>query len=143
MERFSRAEIYLHLIWATYRRIPVLVGDAERVAYACIVREVKRAGCKLLAIGGMPDHVHVALALAPSIAPARLVQQMKGVSSAAVRTQVLLGEPWGWQDGYGAYSFSRSHMDRVISYVRNQKQHHRSDSTWPAWETTAADERQR
>lgn len=134
VERRSRSEIYLHLVWATYRRMPLLTGELERAAYACIMEEAKKAGCDVLALGGMPDHVHVAVRVPTTIAPAALVKAMKGVSSTVVRRQVLPGETFGWQDGYGAFSFSRSHRERVVAYVRNQKRHHAEASTWLEWE---------
>lgn len=128
LERASRSEIYLHLVRATYRRMPLVTGDVERAVYACIMDQARKAGCELLAIGGMPDHVHVAVRVPPTAAPATLAKQMKGVSSTMIRTQVRPGEFFGWQDGYGAFSFSRSHVERVVAYVRNQKTHHGASS---------------
>lgn len=134
----SRTELYVHMVWATYRRMPLVVGDVEQAVYASIKREAQDMGCEILAIGGMPDHVHVALRMATTVAPAQLAKKVKGVSSTLVRREILPGETFGWQDGYGAFSFSRSHCEKVIAYVRNQKRHHESSTTWNAWEPSYA-----
>jgi len=135
MERRSRSEIYLHFVWATYRRMPLVTDEIERAVYACIVESARKEGCEILAVGGMPDHVHVAAKVPPRVAPAMLVKQMKGISSTLVRKQLLPGETFGWQDGYGAFSFSRSHRERVVAYIRNQKRHHAEAAIWAEWES--------
>ena len=130
--------MYLHFVWATYRRMPLVVEEIERAVYACILEEARKAGCEVLAIGGMPDHVHVAVHAPATVAPAVLARQMKGVSSTLVRREVRPGDTFGWQDGYGVFSFSRSHRDRVVAYIRNQKRHHLEASTWGEWEPADA-----
>ena len=57
----SNLEYYLHLVWATYQREPRLVGDTEEIVYACIQAELRRMKCTLLALGGVADHVHLAV----------------------------------------------------------------------------------
>lgn len=131
----SRAEVYLHFVWATYRRLPLLTPGVEQAVYRCILRQVRDAGCEVLAIGGMPDHVHLAVRMATTAAPADLAQRAKGVSSTVAR-RMLGGDTFGWQDGYGVFSFSRSHARRVVAYVRNQRRHHGAADLWPEWEPT-------
>ena len=102
--------------------------------YVCIIDECKCLRCEVLAIGGMPNHVHLAVRVPATVATSRLMNQVKGVSSALVRNQLLPGELFGWQDGYAVFSFSRSHHDRVVAYIRNQKEHHATGAVWDAWE---------
>ena len=64
---------------------------------------------------------------------------MKGVSTNFVRDQLQTGEPFNWQDGYGVFSVSRSHVKRVIAYVENQKQHHASNKLWSEREEDGED----
>jgi putative transposase len=130
----SRVDILLHVVWATYRRLPLLSAEIEQPVYACLMGSARRTGCEVIALGGMPDHVHVALRLSPETSPAAVVRRMKGVSSTLVRKRLLPGGTFGWQDGYGAFSFSRSHLPKVVSYIRNQKQHHTARDLWPDWE---------
>ncbi|CAN5727375.1 IS200/IS605-like element ISEc46 family transposase [soil metagenome] len=135
--RQSMAEIYLHFVWATYQRMPLLGDDVERAVYACIAGECKRLRCEVLAIGGMPDHVHLAVRVPATVAPFKLMNQVKGVSSALVRKQLLSGELFGWQDGYAVFSFSRTHRERVVAYIRCQERHHATGELWKEWEQIA------
>ncbi len=73
--------MYLHFVWATKRRLPLIVPEVERRLYGCISAEARRLGCEVLAVGGMPDHVHLAVAMPTVLSPAKLMQQVKGVSS--------------------------------------------------------------
>ena len=91
----------------------------------------------MLAIGGMPDHVHLAVRVPATVAPFKLMNQVKGVSSALVRKQLLSGELFGWQDGYAVFSFSRSHRERVVAYIRCQERHHATGELWKEWEQIA------
>lgn len=136
--RQSRAEIYLHFVWATYQRMPLLRAEVERGVYACVMDECRRLRCEVLAIGGMPDHVHLAVRVPATVAPSKLMNQVKGVSSALVRNQLPPGELFGWQDGYAVFSFSRSQRERVVAYIRNQEQHHAKGDLWNAWEQIGA-----
>jgi REP element-mobilizing transposase RayT len=73
------------------------------------------AGCAVLAIIGMPDHVHLVLQTPTILAPARLMQRVKGISSTFARDHFDLDKPFGWQDNYAVFSFSHSHLKRVIT----------------------------
>src|SRR5579884_777982 len=130
----SKAEIYLHFVWATYRRLPLVSAEVEQALYACIMEEARRCDCETLAIGGMPDHVHLVVQIPTVCSAAKLMQRVKGVSSALARQQLVPGELFGWQDAYGVFSVSRSHKGRVVAYVHNQKRHHAAGKLWPEWE---------
>ncbi len=134
MERKNHVEVYLHFVWATKLRLPLIAPEIERRLHGCISAEARRLGCEVLAVGGMPDHVHLAVPMPTVLSPAKLMQQVKGVASRfASEHLVPQGELFVWQEGYGVFSFSRSHLDRVIRYIRNQKQHHTSGDMWPTW----------
>ena len=130
----SKAEIYVHFVWATHRRLPIVTPEIAPAVYRCIMSEANALKCEVLAIGGIADHIHLAVRLPTTLAPATLMQRVKGVSSAFGRDQVGAGNTFGWQDGYGVFSFSRSHRERVIHYVRNQEQHHAMGTLWMEWE---------
>jgi putative transposase len=136
----SKAEVYLHFIWTTHQRTPLVSPDVEEAIYACIVNEARRLGGWVYAIGGMPDHVHLVVKMPTKVSPAQLMQQVKGVSSAFARDQLFRGKMFRWQEGYGVFSISRSHRDRVIAYVQNQKQRHAKAKVWEDWESPEADE---
>lgn len=132
--RRSKSEIYLHFIWATYHRSSWITPNLEARLYACIQAECSKLDCEVLAIGGMPDHVHLAVKAPTKVSPARLTQHVKGISSAVMREVVDRNEGFGWQDNYAVFSFSRSHKNRVIAYIKGQKHHHSSGTVWPEWE---------
>ena len=131
----SHVENYHHFVWATHRRQPLLSPDWERAVYRCIQAEVTQLQSKVLALNGMPDHVHLVVRLHSTVTCARLANQVKGVSSRLLNTlRDEFSEPFRWQDGYACFSLSRSHLPRVIAYVEGQKGHHANDKTWPQWE---------
>ncbi len=134
--RRSKAEIYLHLVWGTWERLPLVTPDIERELYRCIENEARQLKCVVLAIGGMPDHVHLIVRVPTLVSAARLAQQVKGVSSTFVRNQLRIGELFRWQEGYGVFSISRSHLKRAIAYVEKQKRHHACCKLWAEWEET-------
>ena len=127
----SNLEYYLHLVWATYQREPLLVGDTEEIVYACIQAELRRMKCTLLAMGGVADHVHLAVQPPALLGPGQIAKQIKGSSSRFLDSK---GVPFKWQGGYGCFSLSRPHLKAVIPYVQNQKRHHAERNLWPAWE---------
>jgi putative transposase len=135
--RQTKAEIYLHLVWATWRRQPLVTEEIERAVYRCIEKEVRRLQCNVLAIGGMPDHVHLVVKIRTTVSAAQLAQKVKGVSSTLARDQLLPPDTFfGWQDGYAVFSISRNHVKRVIAYVEDQKRHHSKGTLWTDWEET-------
>jgi putative transposase len=94
-----------------------------------------RLGCDILALNGMPDHVHVVVKLHASVSYSQFANQIKGVSSALLNDlREENTEIFRWQSGYASFSLSRSHLSRVVAYVDNQKKHHANQKIWPEWE---------
>ena len=87
--------------------------------------------CDVLSIGGIEDHLHLLVNLAPTISMADLMKHVKGGSSRFVSEELCPGEWFQWQGHYGAFSVSARDKQRVISYIRNQKDHHNSGTIWP------------
>ena len=133
-------EIYLHLVWATRHREPLLTPQIERRIHRCIQSEAERLGVTVLAIGGLTDHVHFVVQIPANLSISDLMKQVKGVSSRFALSELVGKENllpyFGWQEGYSVFSLSRSHLDKVIPYVRNQRQHHADQTTWLTWEET-------
>jgi len=135
----SKIEIYLHIVWATNHRTPWLTPEIERAVYRCISDEITRCKCEVLALNGMPDHVHLVVKIHSTTSVSALVKAAKGTSSIFARDN-FEAQTNGWQDNYAAFSVSRSHLPRVIRYVQNQKQHHAENNLWPEWEETSENE---
>ena len=82
----------------------------------------------MLQINSMPDHIHIFFGLRPQQAISALIQNMKIESSKWINQQGFCSVPFNWQEGFGAFSYSPSHVDRVIRYIQNQRIHHRKAS---------------
>ncbi|HEY3269519.1 MAG TPA: IS200/IS605 family transposase [Armatimonadota bacterium] len=131
----SLIRVYVHFVWATAQRQPLL-GEAARAAvFRCVAAEAAKLGCEVLAIGGVEHHVHVLLRTPPLVDLPRLAQQMKGVSSHVARS-LPGGAGFGWQDGYAALSVSPNHVGRVRDYVCRQAERHAAGHAHAEWEAT-------
>lgn len=126
--------MYYHFVWTTWRRQALITDEIERPLYRCIESQVRKVNGTVLAIGGISDHVHLAVLLPGIIAPSQLMQRAKGVSSTFGRDELLPGGLFGWQDGYGGFTISGKHVDNVVAYIRNQKHHHAEGTLVPEWE---------
>jgi putative transposase len=85
---------------------------------------IRAKGQKPIIINGMPNHVHIFIGLRPSMAIADIVRDIKNNSSRFINEQRFLPRKFNWQEGYGCFSYSHSHIQRVYNYILNQKAHH-------------------
>jgi REP element-mobilizing transposase RayT len=119
--------VFLHLVWATYDRLPKLSTEVRELAYRKIVAEAQELRCPVQAIGGIEDHVHVLVRFSTTVSIADLVKQMKGSSTRLINQQFpTLG--FKWQGTYGVVPVSANHLPRVLAYIENQEEHHREKS---------------
>lgn len=132
--RQSKAEIYLHFVWATVQRQPLVTPDVERAIHRCIESETQRLGCVILAIGGVQDHIHLLVKIPPRISPLKMMHQVKGVSSHFIHERQLADESFRWQEGYGVFSVGCNEVQCVMAYITNQKRHHADGSICEDWE---------
>ena len=131
----SLAEIYLHFVWATWDRVPMLTRRVAALVRRCIATTCEDRGCVLLAVGGTADHIHVLLRVPATRGPASIAHDMKGASSHFV-THAPGGDPgFRWQAGYAVFSVSPHDADSVIKYIKCQAQHHKDRTDeFGAWE---------
>ncbi|HEY0016816.1 MAG TPA: IS200/IS605 family transposase [Longimicrobium sp.] len=134
--RRTHTRLYVHLVWATWDRLPLITPEIRERLYAVMQHQASRLRAEVIAIGGIEDHVHVLLRFGPTVTIADLVGRMKGASS--YLAEQVLGHTFKWQGAYGAYSVSRSGVDRVRAYILNQEAHHREGTTHPELEATHA-----
>lgn len=132
--RHNNVALAIHIVWTTQSREPRLVEAIEDSVYACILAEAQKLKCQPLAIGGMPDHVHLIVLLHPTISLSKLIQQTKGSSSHLINHVLVPGDSFHWATTYAAFSMSRRHRDRAVVYVQNQKFHHANQTVHPHWE---------
>ena len=120
----SFSKIWIHAIWATKERVPLIAPKIEQHVYNFMRSQFVESGCPVRLINGMPDHVHCLFLLNSQKAIADIVKQVKGSTSHFINEQDLLKEKFAWQTGYAAYSVSESVLEKVFEYIKNQKQHH-------------------
>jgi len=119
------SQIYIQTVFAVRNRQALIRPSWEEQLYKYMTGIVQGKGHKLIAINGMPDHIHLFIGLKPAEALSDLVREVKKASTAYVNDNKLSPFSFRWQKGYGAFSYSRAHIDRVYHYILNQKEHHR------------------
>ena len=125
----SYTQLYLHCVWATWDRMPLITPDVETQLYAVLAGKCRELGCTPLAIGGISDHIHMLVRYLPTITIARLIGQIKGSSSHAMTHAILPGIFFQWQGAYGAFTLSKRSVPQVRAYILNQKIHHAGQTT--------------
>ncbi|MDB4924391.1 IS200/IS605 family transposase [Mucilaginibacter sp.] len=117
-------QLYIHFVFAVKYRQATIKEEWEDRLQKYITGIVQNNGHKLLAINTMPDHLHLFVGLNPKQAISDLMRLVKGDSSEFVNKEGFTIRKFYWQEGYGAFSNSRSQIDGVVKYVLNQKEHH-------------------
>lgn len=126
--------VFLHLVWATDGRRPLLHPTLEAGVHDLVRTKCRQLRCRVLAVGGMPDHVHLLVELHPTVSVAALAKEVKGASSHAAAHLLRAGPSFRWQTGYGAFSVSHRDVPRATTYVLHQKEHHASGTLSSALE---------
>ncbi len=117
-------QIHMHAVFAVKARAGLIQIEWKNDLYKYITGIVQHYSHKLLAINGMPDHVHVFFGMRPNQSLSDLMQDIKGDSSQWINDQRFVKGRFEWQAGYGAFSYSKSQASRVIAYIQNQEMHH-------------------
>ncbi len=120
----SYNKIWIHAIWATKERAPLVHTNVEQKIYQFIAEQLKELGCPVKMINGMPDHIHCLFLLHPQKSIAEVIKQLKGSSSHFINHNNLIPDKFSWQTGYAAYSVSEPVVEKVYQYIKNQKTHH-------------------
>ena len=120
------SQIYIQTVFAVKNRQALIQPEWEEQLYQYTTGVVQARGHKMLAIGGMPDHIHIFIGLKPAEAISDVVREIKNATDDFIKTHQLSPYKFEWQAGYGAFSYSRSHMDAVCKYIFNQKEHHKN-----------------
>ena len=118
------SQLYIHCVFAVKYRKAVIQPTWQERLHQYITGILQNNGHKLLAINSMPDHLHFFVGLNPKQSIFDMMRLAKGDSSEFVNKEKFTERKFYWQDGYGAFSNSRSQIDSVVKYIINQKQHH-------------------
>lgn len=118
------SQIHIQIIFAVKGRQSLIPFSFDEELYKYITGIVQNKKQKMLAINGMPDHIHFFIGLRPDCTISDLVREVKKASNKFVNEKLNLGGGFAWQDGFGAFSYCRSEVQTVINYIKNQKKHH-------------------
>ena len=125
----SLAKIYLHVVFSTKNRQPFLQDPELRAkTHAYLAGICRNLDSPSIRIGGIEDHVHVLCYLSRTSTISDLVRDLKRESSKWIKQQSPELRDFHWQDGYGAFSVSPSHVDGLKDYILGQEEHHRTES---------------
>lgn len=112
----------VHIIFSTKNRLPLIKEETSPTLHAYLAGAVRQQGCECVRVGGVADHVHVALKLPPTKMAAKVVSEIKTGSSSWMKTQGVAR--FAWQRGYGLFSVSPADVDALVRYIDQQKAHH-------------------
>ena len=116
--------LYYHLVFSTKKREPWLHDEIRERVWAYLGGIARENEMTALSVGGMADHVHVLVMAKPTMPVSKMLQLLKGGSSHWIHETFPRLKSFAWQDGYGAFTVSKSGISSVVEYIQNQKEHH-------------------
>jgi putative transposase len=122
------SQIYIQTVFAVQGRQSLIKPEWREELYKYTTGIITNHGQKLLAIGGIENHIHILIGLKPNCEISKLIQEVKANSSKFVNQERFVKGKFSWQEGFGAFSYSRSQLDTVIKYIHNQEKHHAKKS---------------
>jgi REP element-mobilizing transposase RayT len=117
-------QIYIHIVFAVEGRQNLIQPEHNDELQKYITGIVSGQKQKLIAINNVPDHLHLLIGLKPDLSLSELIRDVKANSSKFINEKRWAAGRFSWQEGFGAFSHSRSQLDAVIRYIQNQQQHH-------------------
>lgn len=120
--------IYIHVVLAISSRHCLIARHFRQELHEYIDETVRKKGQTLIAVNGMPDHLHLLLRLNPDVAVSDLVKHVKISSTRFVNEKGFVKGRFSWQEGYGAFSYSHSQLNSLIRYIRDEQSRHRKQS---------------
>ena len=121
-------QIYIQIVFAVKGRQNLIPKEHREELHKIITGIISNRNQKLFAIFAMPDHVHFLVSINPNILISDLVRDIKAGSSKLINDKNWMMGKFNWQEGYGAFSYSKSNIDQVVKYILNQELHHQKKS---------------
>lgn len=119
------SQIYIQIVFAVKGRQNLIAKENREELHKYMTGIITNRSQKLLAIFAMPDHVHILVGIKPNISISDLVRDIKAGSSNFINENNWVKGKFNWQEGFGAFSYSRSNLDHVVKYILNQEEHHK------------------
>ena len=117
-------QIYLQIVFAVKYRKAVIDKTWGKKLHGVIGNLINEANCKNIIVNGVEDHIHCFVGLKPVVSVSELMKTVKAKSSKYINDHSLTKSRFEWQEGYGVFSYSQSHVDKVFKYIQNQETHH-------------------
>ncbi len=118
-------QIYIQIVFAVKGRQSLILKENREELHKFITGIVSNRNQKLFAVFAMPDHVHILISMSPAVSISDLVRDIKAGSSKFINEKGWTNGKFNWQEGYGAFSYSKSSVDSVVKYILNQEEHHK------------------
>lgn len=119
------SQLYIQFVFAVQNRASLIHTTWKDELFKYITGIIQNNKHKLIAINGMPNHIHIFIGYKPHQLIPDLLKDIKGSSSGWINKKGFVKGEFRWQESYGAFSYSHSQIDRVVNYIINQEQHHR------------------
>jgi putative transposase len=116
--------LFYHFVWTTKDRLPLITTETQHVIHAAILAKAVELRALVHAINSVSDHVHLLVTVPPAMSLSEFIRLIKGNSSHLVTQTFKDQVPFEWQQDYGVYTVSESHVPTVLRYVENQQKHH-------------------
>ena len=118
------SQIYLQFVFAVKGRQSLIPKEHKEELHKYTTGLVQNRNAKMLAVNCMPDHIHLFVGFKPSVLIADFIKEIKVETNEFINNKKWIEQYFSWQEGYGVFSYSQSHIDRVIKYIMNQEIHH-------------------
>tara|TARA_R110000850_G_scaffold109659_1_gene222745 strand:+ start:15306 stop:15767 length:462 start_codon:yes stop_codon:yes gene_type:complete len=118
-------QLHIQVVFAVKYRHSLIQNHWKDALYKYLTAIIQNNDHKVLQINGIPYHVHILIGLRPTQALSDLMKQVKHDSTVWINTKGLTTKRFSWQEGFGAFSYSKSHVPNVIKYIQNQEEHHK------------------
>jgi len=122
------SSVFYHVVFSTKNRERLINAEIENRVWAYIGGIARKHKLTALQVGGIEDHIHALVLSPPIYAPSQIAQFLKGESSKWIHEEFPKLKSFAWQDGYGVFSVSKSRVPVVIEYIKNQREHHQTES---------------
>ena len=119
------SQIYLQFVFSVKYRQALIPKIHKEELHKYITALVQNRQAKMLAVNCMPDHIHLFVGYKPTYYIPDFVKEIKVESNDFITSKKWVNGKFNWQEGYGVFSYSHSHIDRVIKYIINQEEHHK------------------
>lgn len=122
------SQMYVQVVIVVKYRQALIQKPWKDELYKYITGIITNKGQKLLRINGVENHLHLLINIKPNIALSDLMRDIKANSSGWINDQKFCNHKFQWQEGFGAFTYSKSQLDNVIKYIDDQEEHHKKQS---------------